>query len=80
MAPAEALTTGMEPVPAPLPDHRQPTSIAHHAYGLAAFHGDAILREVPKTLRRVALLFLVLAVSIPVFLGGLLIVLWHMAG
>jgi hypothetical protein len=70
----------MEPVPVPRPDPRDNVSITRHAYGLAAFHGDAILREVPKTLRRVALLLLVLAVTIPAFLAGLLIVLWHMAG
>ena len=37
----------------------------------------ALLRF-PRALRRLGLFFMVMAVSIPVFLVGLLVVLWHL--
>ena len=46
---------------------------------MIAHHGEHILAEIPKTLRRVATLFLVLSISIPAFFAGLLVVLWHLA-
>jgi len=42
-------------------------------------HGERVLAEIPKTLRRVATLVLVVSISIPVFFAGLVIVLWHLA-
>ena len=41
---------------------------------------ETILAEVPRTLRRIGLLLLVLSISVPVFLVGLLVVLWRLAG
>jgi hypothetical protein len=41
---------------------------------------ETILAEVPRTLRRVGLLLLMLSISVPVFLVGLLVVLWRLGG
>jgi hypothetical protein len=53
-------------------------TFAHHARTMVLDHGEKILSEIPKTMRRVALLMLVLAISIPAFLAGLLVVLWRL--
>ena len=42
-------------------------------------HTEEILAEVAPTLRRVRTLLLVLAISVPAFFAGLLVVLWHLA-
>jgi len=55
------------------------TTFAHHARALALHHGDRILGEIPTTLRRVGLFMLVMSITIPAFLAGLLVVLWHFA-
>ena len=47
--------------------------------GVVAHHTEEILAEVAPTLRRLRTLFLVLAISVPVFFAGLLFVLWHLA-
>jgi hypothetical protein len=54
-------------------------TLAQHARIVVAHHGERILAEIPTMLRRVGLLLLVLAITIPVFCAGLLIVLWHLA-
>jgi hypothetical protein len=54
-------------------------TFTHHARTLALHHGEKILSEIPTTLRRVGLFMLVMTISIPVFLAGLLVVLWHFA-
>ena len=54
-------------------------AFAQHARTVVAHHGERILAEIPTTLRRIGTLFLVLTISIPVFLAGLLVVLWHLA-
>jgi hypothetical protein len=59
------------------PDDRGVT-FTHHARTMVLHHGEKILTEIPKTMRRVALLLLVLSISIPVFLVGLLVVLWRL--
>jgi hypothetical protein len=41
--------------------------------------GEEALREFPSTLRRLRSLLLVVAITVPVFLAGLLVVLWHFA-
>jgi hypothetical protein len=46
---------------------------------LALHHGERILGEIPTTLRRLGLFMLVMAITIPAFLAGLLVVLWHIA-
>jgi hypothetical protein len=47
----------------------------------AAARGDQILSELPATLRRVRLFLLVLSVSVPLFLAGLLALLaWRLLG
>jgi hypothetical protein len=52
---------------------------AQHARTVVAHHGERILAEIPTTLRRLGIFFLVLSISIPVFFAGLLVVLWHFA-
>jgi len=54
------------------------TTFADHGRAMVAHHGERILGEIPRALRRVGLFFLAMAVSIPVFLVGLLVVLWHL--
>jgi hypothetical protein len=46
---------------------------------MLAEHGERILFEVPRMIRRIGLFFLVMTISIPVFFAGLLVVLWHLA-
>lgn len=53
-------------------------TFSRHARTIALHHGEKILSEIPGTLRRVALLLLVLSITIPAFLAGLLIVLWRL--
>ena len=65
-----------------VPTSEQPmtgAAFAQHARTVVAHHGERILAEIPTTMRRIGLLFLVLSISIPVFLAGLLVVLWHLA-
>jgi hypothetical protein len=54
------------------------TAFAQHARTVVAHHGERILAEIPTTLRRIGLLFLVVAISIPAFLAALIVVLWHL--
>jgi len=56
----------------------QPVTFAEHARTRLLRHGEHILAEVPATLRRVRMVLLVLAVTIPAFLFGLLVVLWRL--
>jgi hypothetical protein len=47
----------------------------------AATRGEQLLAELPATLRRLRLLLLVLSVSVPAFLAGLLALLaWRLLG
>jgi hypothetical protein len=55
------------------------TPFSHQARTLALHHGERILGEVPTMLRRVGLFMLVMSITIPAFLAGLLVVLWHFA-
>ena len=64
-------------VATPVPSARGTPS--QHALAVIVQHGENILSEIPRMLRRVTTLFLVLAISIPVFFAGLLFVLWHLA-
>ncbi len=57
----------------------QNVTFGHHARTIVIHHGEKILAEIPTTLRRFAMLMLVLSISIPVFLVGLLVVLWHLS-
>jgi hypothetical protein len=54
------------------------TTFADHGRAMVVHHGERILFEIPRALRRIGLFFMVMAVSIPVFLIGLLVVLWHL--
>jgi hypothetical protein len=54
------------------------SAFAQHARTVVAHHGEQILAEVPRALRRVGMFFLVLAISIPAFLAALIVVLWHL--
>ena len=55
------------------------TAFAQHARTVVAHHGERILAEIPKALRRIGLFFLVVTISIPVFLVASIVVLWHLA-
>ena len=46
---------------------------------VAAHRAEEILAEVPATLRRLRTFLLVLSVSVPLFIVGLVPVLWHFA-
>jgi hypothetical protein len=64
----------------PAPEHPMTGAVlAKRARTVVAHHGERILAEIPTTLRRLGMLFLVLSISIPVFFVGLLVVLWHLA-
>ena len=41
--------------------------------------GEGALKELPSTVRRLRTLLLVLAITVPAFLAGVLVVLWHFA-
>jgi hypothetical protein len=73
----------MNPTKSPVaPTYEEPSTgptLARHPRRVIAFHGERILAEIPTTLRRVSLLLLVLAISIPMFFAGLLVVLWQLA-
>jgi hypothetical protein len=58
--------------------HDGSATLTQHARTIVLHHGERILAEIPATLRRVALLMLVLSISIPAFLAGLLVVLWRL--
>jgi len=68
--------TQSRPISTALPDN---ITFAHQARSLALHHGERILSEVPTALRRVGLFMLVMTITIPAFLAGLLVVLWHFA-
>jgi len=56
-------------------------SLGDRLRAAAASRGEEFLAEFPTTLRRLGLLFVVLAVSVPVFLAGCLAVLaWRLVG
>ena len=71
------MTVSQNPVPSrmePMPK----TTFADHGRAMVVHHGERILGEIPRVLRRVGMFFLVMAVSVPVFFVGLLVVLWHL--
>jgi hypothetical protein len=41
--------------------------------------GEGALRELPSTMRLLRTLLLVLTITVPAFLAGVLVVLWHFA-
>ena len=62
----------------------QPAPAAHRSLtgelqSIAIRHVGEILAELPPTVRRVRMLLLVLTISIPLFLGALIVVLWQLA-
>jgi hypothetical protein len=60
---------------------QQPTTVTSRLREVAINKGEGILAEVPATLRRLRLLLLVLAVSVPIFLLGCLALLaWRVLG
>jgi hypothetical protein len=71
------MTVSQKPVSTTL-EPMSKTTFAEHGRALVVHHGERILGEVPRALRRVGLFFMVMAVSIPIFLVGLLVVLWHL--
>ena len=71
------MTIGQNPASSQL-EPMSKTTFADHGRAMVVHHGERILGEIPRVLRRVGLFFMVMAVSIPVFLVGLLVVLWHL--
>jgi hypothetical protein len=56
-------------------------SLSDRLRAAAATRGEEVLAEFPVTLRRLGLLFVVLAISVPTFLAGCLAVLvWRLIG
>jgi hypothetical protein len=64
------------PVPAP---RYESATFGYQARALALHHGDRILSEIPTTLRRVRHFIVVMSITVPAFLAGLLVLLWHFA-
>jgi hypothetical protein len=63
----------------PTPVETFPSSVTRSTGAMLAEHGERVLFEVPRMIRRIGLFFLVMTISIPVFFAGLLVVLWHLA-
>ena len=59
--------------------HIDNVTFARHARAIVLHHGERILNEVPTTIRRVRHFMLVMTITLPAFLAGLLVVLWHFA-
>ena len=58
-----------------------PMTISERLRQAAAARGEQLLAELPATLRRLRLLLLVLSISVPLFLAGLLALLaWRLLG
>jgi hypothetical protein len=53
-------------------------TVSQQARTIVTYHGERILAEIPRTLRLAGTLFLVLAITIPVFCVAMLVVLWHL--
>ena len=60
------------------PEPMTTAAFAQHARSVVALHGERILAEIPRTLRRAGLFFLVLSITIPAFCVAFLVVLWHL--
>jgi hypothetical protein len=71
------MSTSRHPV-SPQLEPMSRTTFADHGRAMVVHHGERILGEVPRALRRIGLFFVVMAVSVPIFLVGLLVVLWHL--
>jgi hypothetical protein len=63
----------------PTPAESFPSPVTRSTGVMLAEHTERILFEVPRVIRRIGLFFLVMTISIPVFLAGLLVVLWYFA-
>jgi hypothetical protein len=60
---------------------RTPVTLSERLRDAAATRGEQFLAELPATLRRLRLLLLVLSISVPLFLAGLLALLtWRLLG
>jgi hypothetical protein len=58
-----------------------PATLPERLREAAATRGEQLLAELPATLRRLRLLLLVLSISVPLFLAGLLALLaWRLVG
>jgi hypothetical protein len=68
-----------KPQLSPTPVESFPSSVTRSTGALLAEHTERILFEVPRVIRRIGLFVLVMTISIPVFLAGLLVVLWYFA-
>ncbi len=55
------------------------STLARRLGAVLAQRAEEILAENAPTLRRLRTLLLVAAISVPVFLGGMLVVLWRLA-
>jgi hypothetical protein len=58
-----------------------PVTLSERLRDAAATRGEQLLAELPATLRRLRLFLLVLSISVPLFLAGLLALLtWRLLG
>jgi hypothetical protein len=58
-----------------------PVTLSERLRDAAATRGEQLLAELPATLRRVRLFLVVLSISVPAFLAGLLALLaWRLLG
>jgi hypothetical protein len=64
-------------VPAP-PATSNETSLGRRLRAVVAMRAEEILAEVAPTIRHVRTFLLVLTISIPLFMVGLLAALWHL--
>jgi hypothetical protein len=71
------MTVRHNPVSAPLKPIAKDTLVGQ-GRAMVVHHGERILGEIPRLLRRVGLFVMVMAVSVPLFFVGLLVVLWHL--
>ena len=61
------------------PDPSADVSLGRRLSAIAAHRAEEILAEIGPTLRHVRMFILMLTISIPLFMAGLVVVLWHLA-
>ena len=61
------------------PDTSAGVSLGERLRVVAAQRAEEILAEIAPTLRHVRMFILMLTISIPLFMAGLVAVLWHLA-
>jgi hypothetical protein len=73
------VTTELKPIGQAGDDVTSPSAIGQRLRIVAAQRAEEVLGELPKLVRRVGTLLLVLSISIPVFVVVLIAILWYLA-